>query len=205
MSNQSPLKIGSLGLQHVLAMYAGVVIIPLIVGKELGLTTAQLTYLISIDILTSGIATLLQVWKNKFFGIGLPIVLGCTFTAVGPMISIGKQYGITSIYGSILASGLIVIIISTFFGKLAKFFPPIVTGTVVTVIGLTLIPVAMNNLGGGDPTASNFGSIENVALGFGTLIFIILMYKFASGFLTFNFDLDCVIPWYLCSLFYGIR
>ena len=84
MSKQSSLKIGSLGLQHVLAMYAGVVVIPLIVGGALGLTTEQLTYLVSIDILTSGIATLLQVWKNKFFGIGLPIVLGCTFTAVGP-------------------------------------------------------------------------------------------------------------------------
>ncbi len=68
-------------------MYAGVVVIPLIVGGALDLTAEQLTYLVSIDILTSGIATLLQVWKNKFFGIGLPIVLGCTFTAVGPMIS----------------------------------------------------------------------------------------------------------------------
>ena len=182
MSKQSSLKIGSLGLQHVLAMYAGVVVIPLIVGGALGLTTEQLTYLVSIDILTSGIATLLQVWKNKFFGIGLPIVLGCTFTAVGPMISIGGQYGITSIYGSILASGLIVILISSFFGKLARFFPPVVTGTVVTVIGVTLIPVAINNLGGGQG-AADFGSIENISLGFGTLLFIILMYKFATGFM----------------------
>ena len=182
MSKQSSLKIGSLGLQHVLAMYAGVVVIPLIVGGALGLTTEQLTYLVSIDILTSGIATLLQVWKNKFFGIGLPIVLGCTFTAVGPMISIGGQYGITSIYGSILASGLIVILISSFFGKLAKFFPPVVTGTVVTVIGVTLIPVAINNLGGGQG-AADFGSLENISLGFGTLLFIILMYKFATGFI----------------------
>ncbi len=182
MSKQSSLKIGSLGLQHVLAMYAGVVVIPLIVGGALGLTTEQLTYLVSIDILTSGIATLLQVWKNKFFGIGLPIVLGCTFTAVGPMISIGGQYGITSIYGSILASGLIVILISSFFGKLARFFPPVVTGAVVTVIGVTLIPVAINNLGGGQG-AADFGSLENISLGFGTLLFIILMYKFATGFI----------------------
>ncbi|MED4692245.1 solute carrier family 23 protein, partial [Peribacillus frigoritolerans] len=87
MSNQSPLKVASLGLQHVLAMYAGAVVIPLIVGGALGLTAAQLTYLVSIDILMCGIATLLQVWKNKFFGIGLPVVLGCTFTAVSPMIA----------------------------------------------------------------------------------------------------------------------
>ena len=70
------------------------------------------------------------------------------------MISIGGQYGITSIYGSILASGLIVILISSFFGKLARFFPPVVTGTVVTVIGVTLIPVAINNLGGGQGAAT---------------------------------------------------
>ncbi|MFJ7468265.1 nucleobase:cation symporter-2 family protein [Peribacillus frigoritolerans] len=181
MSKQSPLKVASLGLQHVLAMYAGAVVIPLIVGGALDLTAAQLTYLVSIDILMCGIATLLQVWKNKFFGIGLPVVLGCTFTAVSPMIAIGTQYGINSIYGSILASGLIVIIISKFFGKLARFFPPIVTGSVVLIIGITLIPVAINNLGGGQG-AADFGDLSNVALGFGTLLFIIFMYKFSSGF-----------------------
>ncbi|MCK1991257.1 purine permease [Peribacillus muralis] len=181
MSNQSPLKVASLGLQHVLAMYAGAIVIPLIVGGALGLTAAQLTYLVSIDILMCGIATLLQVWKNKFFGIGLPVVLGCTFTAVSPMIAIGTQYGINSIYGSILVSGLIVVLISKFFGKLARFFPPIVTGSVVLIIGITLIPVAINNLGGGQG-AKDFGDLTNVALGFGTLLFIIFMYKFSTGF-----------------------
>ncbi|WP_340373694.1 nucleobase:cation symporter-2 family protein [Peribacillus sp. FSL E2-0218] len=176
-----PLKVASLGLQHVLAMYAGAIVIPLIVGGALGLTAAQLTYLVSIDILMCGIATLLQVWKNKFFGIGLPVVLGCTFTAVSPMIAIGTQYGINSIYGSILVSGLIVVLISKFFGKLARFFPPIVTGSVVLIIGITLIPVAINNLGGGQG-AEDFGDLTNVALGFGTLLFIIFMYKFSTGF-----------------------
>lgn len=162
-------------------MYAGAIVIPLIVGGALGLTAAQLTYLVSIDILMCGIATLLQVWKNKFFGIGLPVVLGCTFTAVSPMIAIGTQYGINSIYGSILVSGLIVVLISKFFGKLARFFPPIVTGSVVLIIGITLIPVAINNLGGGQG-AEDFGDLTNVALGFGTLLFIIFMYKFSTGF-----------------------
>lgn len=182
MNSQSPLKLGSLGLQHVLAMYAGAILVPLIVGGALGLTPEQLTYLVSIDILTCGIATLFQVWRGKFFGIGLPVVLGCTFTAVGPMIAIGGDYGITSIYGAIIASGIIVILIGGFFGKLARFFPPIVTGSVVTIIGISLIPVAMNNLGGGQG-AEDFGSAENILLGFGTLLFIIIMYKFAKGFL----------------------
>lgn len=115
-------KTWSVGLQHVLAMYAGAVLVPLIVGGALKLTPEQLTYLISIDLLTCGVATLLQVWKNKFFGIGLPVMLGCTFTAVGPMIAIGSKHGITAIYGAIIVSGIIVVLISSIFSKLVKFF-----------------------------------------------------------------------------------
>lgn len=180
--NKSPLKIAVLGFQHVIAMYAGAIIIPLIVGSALKLSSEQLTYLISIDIFMCGIATILQVWKNKVSGIGLPIVLGCTFTAVLPMIAIGKQSGITSIYGAILVSGLIVVIISKWFGRLARFFPPVVTGSVVTIIGITLIPVAMNNMAGGEG-AADFASVENLTLAFGTLLFILFLYKFFNGFI----------------------
>ncbi|MDN3015958.1 nucleobase:cation symporter-2 family protein [Paenibacillus sp. BSR1-1] len=179
---QHTFKIASLGIQHVLAMYAGAVIVPLIVGGALKFNGEQLTYLVSIDILMCGIATILQVWQNRFFGIGLPIVLGCTFTAVGPIIAIGSQYGISAIYGSILLSGLIVILISGFFGKLIKFFPPVVTGSVVTIIGITLIPVAMNNIAGGQGSP-DFGSLSNISLAFGTLLFIILLYRFTKGFI----------------------
>jgi xanthine permease len=177
-----PLKTASLGIQHVLAMYAGAVIVPLIIGGALNLTNEQLAYLVSLDILTSGIATILQVWQNRYFGIGLPIVLGCTFTAVGPIIAIGNQYGMSSIYGSILASGIIVILIAKYFGKMIRFFPPVVTGSVVTIIGITLIPVAMNNVAGGQGSP-DFGSISNIALAFGTLLFIIILYRFFKGFI----------------------
>ncbi|KYG57776.1 nucleobase:cation symporter-2 family protein [Planococcus maritimus] len=172
----------ALGLQHVLAMYAGAILVPLIVGAALGLTSEQLTYLVSIDILLCGVATLLQVFNSRYFGIGLPVVLGCTFTAVGPMIAIGGQYGISAIYGSILVSGLFVIAVSGFFGSLVRFFPPVVTGSVVTIIGITLIPVAINNMGGGQG-AEDFGSLSNIALSFGTLAFIIFIYKFSRGFM----------------------
>jgi len=181
MTNNS-LKIASLGIQHVLAMYAGAVVVPLIVGGAIGLTGEQLTYLVSIDILMCGIATLLQVWKNRYFGIGLPVVLGCTFTAVGPMITIGAEYGISAIYGAILVSGLFVVLISKSFGKLIRFFPPVVTGSVVTIIGITLIPVAMNNMAGGEGSG-DFGSLSNIALAFGTLAFIILLFRFSAGFI----------------------
>jgi xanthine permease len=179
---QNPFKIASLSIQHVLAMYAGAVIVPLIVGGALKFSGPQLTYLVSIDILMCGLATILQVWQNRFFGIGLPIVLGCTFTAVGPIIAIGGQYGISAIYGSILISGLIVILISTSFGKLIKLFPPVVTGSVVTIIGITLIPVAMNNIAGGQGSP-DFGAGSNIALAFGTLLFIIVLYRFFTGFI----------------------
>ncbi|MBE1554051.1 nucleobase:cation symporter-2 family protein [Sporosarcina limicola] len=171
-----------LGFQHLLAMYAGAVIVPLIVGEAIGLNSTQLTYLVSIDILMCGVATILQIMTNRFFGVGLPVVLGCTFTAVSPMIAIGDEFGISAIYGAIIASGLIIVLISRFFGKLVKFFPPVVTGSVVTIIGITLIPVAMNNMGGGQGVA-DFGSMTNVGLSFGTLLFIILIYRFSNGFL----------------------
>ncbi|MBP3038948.1 purine permease [Bacillaceae bacterium Marseille-Q3522] len=176
------LKIASLGFQHVLAMYAGAVIVPLIVGGSLKLTSEQLTYLVAIDIFMCGIASLLQVWRNKYFGIGLPVMLGCTFTAVGPMIAIGSKYGITAIYGAIIVSGLVVVLIGKYFGKLVRFFPPVVTGSVVTIIGITLIPTAMNNMAGGQDSP-DFGAIPNIALAFATLLFIILLNRFAKGFI----------------------
>lgn len=172
----------SLGLQHVLAMYGGAIVVPLIVGGAIGLTQQQLTYLVAIDLFMCGIATLLQVWKNRFFGIGLPVVLGCTFTAVGPMIQIGSSYGVSSIYGSIIVAGLMIVILSKYLGKLVRFFPPLVTGSVVTIIGITLIPVAMKDLAGGEGSA-DFGSLSNLALGFGVLVLIILLYRFTTGFM----------------------
>lgn len=177
-----PMRLFSLGLQHVLAMYAGAIIVPLIVGGALGLSVEQLTYLVSIDLFMCGVATLLQVWKNRFFGIGLPVVLGCTFTAVGPIIAIGNQYGISAVYGSIITAGLFVVLFAKYFGQLVKFFPPIVTGSVVTVIGITLIPVAVNNMAGGQG-AKDFGDISNIALSFGVLLFIIFLYRFFTGFI----------------------
>jgi xanthine permease len=175
-------KVLSLGFQHVLAMYGGAIIVPLIVGGALGLTQEQLTYLVAIDLLMCGVATLLQVVKNRFFGIGLPVVLGCTFTAVGPIIAIGSSYGVSSVYGAIIASGIIVVLTAKYFGKLVKFFPPVVTGSVVTVIGITLIPVAMKNMAGGEGS-KDFGDLSNIALAFGVLGFIILLFRFFDGFI----------------------
>lgn len=179
--NQPPLRRFSLGLQHVLAMYAGAVIVPLIVGGALKLTPQQLGYLVSIDLLTCGIATLLQVWTNRFFGIGLPVILGCTFTAVGPMIAIGSEYGVSAIYGAIIVAGIFVVLFAGLFGKLIRFFPPVVTGSVVTIIGVTLIPVSLNDMGGGQGSP-DFGAPSNLMLAFGVLALIIIMNRLFTGF-----------------------
>lgn len=175
-------KAASLGLQHVLAMYAGAMLVPIIVGGAIGLNSTQLAYLISIDLMTCGIATLLQMWQNKFFGIGLPVVLGTSFVAVTPMIAIGTSYGITAIYGAVIAAGLFIIFFSKFFSSLLKLFPPVVTGTVVVLIGLALIPTGVKNMAGG-ASSENFGSSENLLLSFATLGIILLIQFFGKGFI----------------------
>ena len=171
-----------LSLQHVLAMYAGAVIVPIIVAGGLGLSAEQTTYLVSVDIFMCGVATFLQVYKGKFTGIGLPVVLGCTFTAVAPMIAIGNSSGLPTMYGAIFVSGLVVVGIAPFFAKVAKLFPPVVTGSVVTIIGITLVPVAMNYIAGGQGS-KDFGNPKNIVLACITLAIILVIYKFTTGFI----------------------
>ncbi|WEL48899.1 nucleobase:cation symporter-2 family protein [Enterococcus casseliflavus] len=172
-----------LGLQHLLAMYAGAVAVPLLIGTGLGFNEAQMTYLISIDIFMCGIATLLQLVVTRFFGIGLPVVLGCAIQAVSPLILIGTKSGISAIYGAIIAAGIFIVLIAGIFSKIKVLFPPLVTGTVITVIGLTLIPVAITKIGGGDAAAANFGDPTNLLLGFVTIALIIGVQVFGKGFI----------------------
>ncbi|GEN35177.1 MULTISPECIES: nucleobase:cation symporter-2 family protein [Aneurinibacillus] len=174
-------KLGTLGFQHVLAMYAGAVVVPLIVGPAIGMTPEQIAYLISIDLFTCGVASLLQVVGGKYFGVKLPILMGCAFQAVGPMIAIGNAQGITAIYGAIIAAGVIVMILSQFMDKILKFFPPVVTGSVVVIIGASLIGAAMGNIVG-QPDTPGYASATNLFLAAVTLLSIILMNRFFTGF-----------------------
>lgn len=175
-------KVISLGFQHVMAMYAGAILVPLLVGRALNLSSEQLAYLVAIDLLTCGIATLLQAWKNKYFGIGLPVVLGASFVALSPMIAIGSEYGLQAVYGSIIAAGLFILLFARYLGKLVKFFPPVVTGTVVTIIGLSLIPSGIRNMAGG-AGSPDFGSLENLVLSMGVIGIILLANRFLKGYL----------------------
>ncbi|MBN7276385.1 nucleobase:cation symporter-2 family protein [Lactobacillus acetotolerans] len=176
-------KAAVLGLQHLLAMYSGAVAVPLLIGGALKFNSTQMTYLVSIDIFMCGLATLLQLMRNKYFGIGLPVVLGCAIQAVAPLVMIGKKFSINTMYGAIIVAGIFVFLIAGFFSKIKKLFPPVVTGTLITTIGLTLIPVAFQNMGGGNSAAKNFGDSKNLIVSFITIAIIIALEIWAKGFL----------------------
>ena len=146
------------------------------------MTPEQLALLVAADLFTCGLATLIQALGiGPYIGIKLPAILGCTFAAVGPLIIIGKNLGMQTAYGSIIAAAIIVLIIAPLYGKILRFFPTVVTGTVVTMIGLSLVNVGVTSIGGGSG-AKDFGSIENLLLAAFVMIVILLSNKFLKGF-----------------------
>ena len=192
-----PQKLAVYGLQHVMAFYAGAVIVPILLAGAIGLNEEQLIHLINADLFTCGIASILQsvgVWK---IGVRLPLLQGVTFTAVTPMIIIGLDRGsgtdgLVYIYGAVIVAGLFTLLVAPFFSQLVRFFPPVVTGTVITIIGITLIPVAAFDAGGGQfalfnpelvPANLKFGSYTNLALATFTILMILAITRFARGFL----------------------
>ncbi|KAB2886304.1 MAG: purine permease [Albidovulum sp.] len=142
-------KLFTLGLQHVLVMYAGAVAVPLIVGRALKLEPADVAFLISADLFVCGIVTLIQSFgATQWFGIRLPVMMGVTFAAVGPMIGFanaqGGPEGARAIFGAIIAAGIISILIAPLVSKMLRFFPPVVTGTIILVIGVSLMRIGIN-------------------------------------------------------------
>lgn len=168
-----------LGLQHLLAMYSGSILVPIMIAGALGYSAEQLTYLISTDIFMCGLATLLQLQLNKYFGIGLPVVLGVAFQSVAPLIMIGQSHGSGAMFGALIVSGIFVVAIAGIFSKIANLFPSVVTGSVITTIGLTLIPVAIGNMGNNvdKPTA------QSLLLAAVTVLIILLINIFTKGFI----------------------
>ncbi|HZX05622.1 2-oxo-4-hydroxy-4-carboxy-5-ureidoimidazoline decarboxylase [Kribbella sp.] len=183
-----PGKLAVYGTQHVLAFYAGAVIVPILLAGAIGLNTQQLIHLINADLFTCGIASIIQsvgFWK---VGVRLPLLQGVTFTAVSPMIAIGLAAGggtngLLVIYGSVLVAGLATFFIAPYFSKLIRFFPPVVTGSVITIIGLALLPVAAGDaVGGAGPTAAPTSG-KNMAYALGTLALIVLIQRVFKGFM----------------------
>lgn len=146
-------RLMALGLQHVLVMYAGAIAVPLIVGRALQLSPQDVAFLISADLFVCGIVTIIQsMGMTQYFGIKLPVMMGVTFAAVGPMVAIASANpgteGARMMFGAIIAAGIITIFCAPIIGKLLRFFPSVVTGTVILVIGVSLMPVGINWLFG---------------------------------------------------------
>ena len=171
------------GLQHVLLMYGGAVAVPLIIGQAAGLSREEIAFLINADLLVAGVATIVQSMGIGPMGIRMPVMMGASFAAVGSMVAMAGMPGIglTGIFGATIAAGFFGMIIAPFMSKVVRFFPPLVTGTVITSIGLSLFPVAVNWAGGGS-AAAQFGSPVYLAIAALVLGTILLINRFMRGF-----------------------
>lgn len=174
-----------LGLQHVLAMYAGAVTVPLVLAGALGLSKDATAVLISADLFAGGIVSIIQALGIGIFGIRYPLMMGVTFVAIGPMIAIGlnPELGLNGIFGSIMAAGVIGFLLAPLMSRLVRFFPPVVTGTVILVIGVSLMGVGITYAGGGYAT-KDFGSPLYIGIAFFVLLAIILFNRYGNGLLS---------------------
>src|ERR1700759_2882507 len=165
-------------------MYAGAVAVPLIVGGTLKLPSSTIGLLVNADLLVSGVATLIQsVGIGKILGVRRPVVAGATFTVLSPMIIIAQQYGLAAVYGALLCAGVFGLLIAKPFSMLVRFFPPLVAGTVICVIGLSLIGADVSLIAGDDPTSKTFGQISQIALAGVALLIIVVITGVIRGFI----------------------
>ncbi|MFF7109863.1 MULTISPECIES: nucleobase:cation symporter-2 family protein [Pseudomonas] len=172
------------GLQHVLTMYGGIVAVPLILGQAAGLAPAEIGLLIAASLFAGGLATLLQTLGLPFFGCQLPLVQGVSFAGVatmGAILSSQNGGGLPAVLGAVMAASLIGFLITPVFSRITKFFPPLVTGIVITTIGLTLMPVAARWVMGGNSASPEFGSVANIGLAALTFAIVLLLSKLGSA------------------------
>ncbi|MBR1174409.1 purine permease [Bradyrhizobium sp. KB893862 SZCCT0404] len=187
----------ALGLQHVLVMYAGAVAVPLIIGRALKLPPEDVAFLISADLFACGIATLVQCLGFPGVGIRLPVMMGVTFASVGPMLSMAAapDIGLLGIYGSVIAAGLFGIVAAPFVSRLLPLFPPVVTGSIILIIGISLMRVGINWAGGGLPTLTKvvdgvpgsfpnpaYGQLQGLGISLFVLLFVLGLIKWGTGF-----------------------
>jgi NCS2 family nucleobase:cation symporter-2 len=160
-------RLAALGLQHVLVMYAGAIAVPLIVGRALKLAPEQVAMLISADLLCCGLVTLIQSFGlNRWFGIKLPVMMGVTFAAVGPMVAIANGVpgmdGARAIFGAGIGAGVMAILIAPLMSRLLRFFPPVVTGTTIAIIGISLMRVGVGWAVGGPSNLAQFTDVPQL-------------------------------------------
>lgn len=197
-------RLFALGVQHVLVMYANAVAVPLIIGASLGLSKGDLAFLINADLFASGIATLVQTVGFGKFGIRLPIMMGVTAVAISPMLALSTMpgVGLTGIYGSVIVGGLFGLLAAQFTRPVLRLFPPVVTGTIITMIGIVLMRVGINWAGGG-VNNPNFGAARYLAMAGAVLLAILLILRFTRGFFASMAVLLGIVFGYVVSIGLG--
>ncbi|WP_321834134.1 nucleobase:cation symporter-2 family protein [Clostridium butyricum] len=172
-----------LGLQHIFAAFGGIIVVPLVIGGALGFDAATSTALMSATILAAGIATFIQSRGIGPIGSKTACIMGTDFTFATPAIAVGSVAGLPGIIGATILGALVEVILSFFIKPIMKFFPPLVTGTVICLIGLTLLPVSIDWAAGGSG-ASDYGSMINIAIAAFVMIFTILLNHYGKGIIS---------------------
>ena len=197
-----------LALQHVVAMIVGCVTPAIIVSNVANLSTADRVILIQAALVVSALSTLLQLFpigkKNGFhLGAALPVIIGISFAYVPSMQSIAADYGVPAILGAQIVGGVVAFIVGAFVMQIRKFFPPLITGTVVFTIGLSLYPTAINYMAGGT-SSPTYGSWQNWTIAFLTLVVVTVLNHFGKGIFKLASILIGIIVGYVVSLFFGM-
>ena len=197
-----------LALQHVVAMIVGCVTPAIIVSNVANLSTADRVILIQAALVVSALSTLLQLFpigkKNGFhLGAALPVIMGISFAYVPSMQSIAADYGVPAILGAQIVGGVVAFIVGAFVMQIRKFFPPLITGTVVFTIGLSLYPTAINSMAGGT-SSPTYGSWQNWTIAFLTLVVVTVLNHFGKGIFKLASILIGIIVGYVVSLFFGM-
>lgn len=173
--------VAPLGLQHVMAAVIAAITPAILLAGTTGLSAADTTILIQISLIVTGLATLIQLFPIKGIGSGLPVIIGISFAYVPTLLAIGGQFGIATIFGAQIVGGMASFLVGVFIKQLRKLFTPIVTGTVIFTIGLSLYPVAIRYMAGGEGSAT-FGSMSNWLVAGITLAVVIFLTYFTKGF-----------------------
>lgn len=192
-----------LGFQHIVAAFGGIVAVPLVIGPAIGVDVRTTAMLVSATIFVAGLATIIQARGIYKIGAKLPCIMGTSFTFVGPAITVGTSMGLAGIFGATILGSFIEMILSRFIKPLMKFFPPVVTGTVVTLIGLTLVPVSMDWCAGGigSPT---YGSITNICIALMVMIIVVGFNIYGKGVLSSSSILIGMFVGYLACIPIGL-
>ena len=200
-----PARLILLAIQHVLVMYAGAVAVPLILGAALKLPRDQVAILINADLFCCGIATLIQAYGVGPIGIRMPVMMGVTFASLSPMLAMANNpaVGLTGIFGAVIVAGVFGILVAPFVSRMLRFFPSVVTGSIITVIGITLMRIGINWIGGGRPAAPDFGAPGYLAVAFLVLAIILVLLRYSTGFVRNTAVLIGIVAGYLVTLALG--